>query len=106
MPPFYKGLSQGEMGLLIFVCILLTSIPGLWLAWVYQKAIFLTSAVIVGGAGAFVLPKGIMRKLTRMKSEHCHHYAAKRFHHWRHQERYIHETRRFATKRTFEGAVK
>lgn len=105
MPPFFKGLSQGEMGALILVCIILLSIPGAALALWFDMGIFLISALMLGLVGPFMLPKFVMRKLSRLKTHHCKHYAAKRIDHWRHSERYVTHTHRFATKRTLAEAL-
>ncbi len=105
MPPFYKGLSQGEMGLLVLVCMSILAVPGLALTLWYGKSLFIISALVLGLLSAFMLPRSMMRKLSRLKSHHCRHYASKRFHRWRHPERYILDTRRYATKRTHEEAA-
>ncbi|MFM2588241.1 hypothetical protein [Vibrio sp. TBV020] len=105
MPPFYKGLSQGEMGALVLVCMSLLSIPGIALALWFEMGIVLISALMLGIVGPFMLPKFLMRKLSRLKTHHCKHYAAKRIHHWRRRDCYITQTRRFATKRTMTEAL-
>lgn len=99
MPPFYKGLSMGEMGLLVLVCMSLTGLMGLALYAAFGAPLILFTALLLGALGAFALPKSLMRKLSRIKTHHCQHYASKRFECWFHPERYHLDTRRFACKR-------
>lgn len=99
MPPFYKGLSLGEMGLLVLVCMGVLGSLGLVLYLLYGAPLILFTSLLLGGLGAFALPKGVMRKLSRIKTHHCQHYASKRFDRWFHPERYHVETRRFACRR-------
>ncbi|WP_250132554.1 DUF3487 family protein, partial [Vibrio crassostreae] len=79
MPPFYKGLSMGEMGLLVLVCMSLTGLLGLALYAAFDAPLILFTAFLLGALGAFALPKSLMRKLSRIKTHHCQHYASKRF---------------------------
>ncbi|MEZ9749051.1 DUF3487 family protein [Vibrio sp. 10N.261.51.A1] len=99
MPPFYKGLSMGEMGLLVLVCMTLTGLLGLALYAAFGAPLILFTALLLGALGAFALPKSLMRKLSRIKTHHCQHYASKRFERWFHPERYHVDARRFACKR-------
>jgi len=102
MPPFYRGLSQGEIALLSLCGMVMLGAPGLLLALSTGHAIIFVSSFVLGALGVFLLPKGIARKLSRIKTRHCHYYAAKRIDRWLHASRYCLETRRFAPKRTGE----
>ncbi|MGI9949529.1 DUF3487 family protein [Vibrio hyugaensis] len=99
MPPFYKGLSLGEMGLLVLVCMSLTGLVGLALYVQFGLALIPLTALLIGAIGAFALPKGIMRKLSRIKTHHCQHYASKQFDRWLAKSRYHTQSRRFASRR-------
>ncbi|EJV0278461.1 DUF3487 family protein [Vibrio parahaemolyticus] len=99
MPPFYKGLSLGEMGLLVLVCMTALGSVGVALYAMYDAPLILFTSLLLGGLGAFALPKGVMRKLSRLKTHHCQHYASKRFDRWFHPERYHVDSRRFACRR-------
>lgn len=102
MPPFYKGLSQGDIALLSLCGMALLGAPGLLLAISTGYYILLVSSLVLGALGVFLLPKGAARKLSHFKTRHCHYYAAKRIDRWLHANRYLNETRRFAPKRTGE----
>nr|WP_299144534.1 DUF3487 family protein [uncultured Vibrio sp.] len=99
MPPFYKGLSMGEMGLLALVCTSISLAVGAALYGTFEAALILPTSALLGALGAFALPKGIMRKISRIKTRHCQHYASKRFERWLHPERYHVDSRRHAGKR-------
>ncbi len=99
MPPFYKGLSLGEMGLLMLVSTLVMALLGGVVYVLFGVSLVLISAPILGIMSAFAIPKSVMRKLSRLKTHHCSHYVSKRMHRWYHSERYHNETRRFACRR-------
>ena len=99
MPPFYKGLSLGEMGLLMLALTLVMSAFGVVMYVLFGVSLVLITAPILGIMSAFALPKSVMRKLSRLKTHHCPHYASKQLHRWYHAQHYHNETRRFACRR-------
>lgn len=98
-PPFYKGLSLAEMGLLMFALTLVIFALGLVLLALFDVSLVMVTSPILGIMAAFAIPKGVMQKFSRLKTHHCQHYAGKRLHHWLHSERYHTQTRRFACRR-------
>lgn len=99
MPPFYKGLSLGEMGLLMLALTLVISLLGLVVYALFDVSLVLITAPILGIMSAFTIPKSVMRKLSRLKTHHCAHYVSKQIHRWYHSQQYHNETRRFACRR-------
>ncbi len=100
MPPFYKGLSMGEMGLLVLVCTVPIAVLGAVLAWQYDSIMLLLTGLILGPLSAFGLPNAVMHKLSRLKTHHCQHYASLRWDRFCHHQRYQCHSERFANRRS------
>ena len=100
MPPFYKGLSLGEIGTLTVVNTVILGAIGFFIAIATGWWITLLSFLLLGLLSMAILPKGLIAPLTRIKARHCQYYLQKQFDRRMHAERYITESRRFATRRT------
>lgn len=100
MPPFYKGLSMGELGILTAINTLLMGIAGMGLFIFTGFWLILLSSLMVGLISVLLLPKALIRVLTRTKSTHCQHYFQKHFDRWYRSENYHIASRRFATRRS------
>ncbi|EGU42405.1 hypothetical protein VII00023_00515 [Vibrio ichthyoenteri ATCC 700023] len=100
MPPFYKGLSLGEIGVLTIVNTLILGVIGLFVAFITGWWIVFVSALLLGLLSMAILPKGLIAPLTRIKARHCQYYLQKQFDRRVNTERYTTQSRRFATRRT------
>lgn len=102
MPPFYKGLSLGEIGAITLFNTAILSVIGLGLALMTGWWICLLSFGVLGLMSMALMPKGLIAPLTRIKSRHCQYYLQKQFDRRVYAERYITDSRRSATRRTME----
>ncbi|RJX68669.1 DUF3487 family protein [Vibrio sinensis] len=100
MPPFYKGLSLGEIGVLTIVNTLILGVIGLFVAFITGWWMAFVSGLLLGVLSMAILPKGLMAPLTRIKAHHCQYYLQKKFDCWINAKHYITQSRRFATRRT------
>jgi conjugative transfer region protein (TIGR03750 family) len=103
MPPFYKGLSQGEMGLLALIGMTVLGLAGLMVSVMTGYPIIFVSGLLMGVMSVFALPNAWMRALGRLKTHHCQHYLAKQAHRRFHASDYLTQSRRFASKRSEES---
>ncbi|GLO64068.1 hypothetical protein MACH09_45760 [Vibrio sp. MACH09] len=100
MPPFYKGLSMGELGVLTTINTVLMSIVGIGLFMFTGYWLAFVSSLMIGLISVLLLPKALIRVLTRTKSAHCQHYFQKHFDRWYRNANYHISSRRFATRRS------
>ena len=102
MPPFYKGLSLGELGVLTLFNTSVLSVIGVALSLITGWWTCLLSALFIGMLSMALLPKGLIAPLTRIKTRHCQYYLQKHFDRRAYAKRYITDSRREATRRTME----
>lgn len=98
-PPFYKGLSLSEVGLLTtFNTLIMTGVgaglmalTGIGMLWVLS--------VFLGLVSVFAMPKVMINAITRAKRAHCQSYFEMKFDRFKHAKRYQTQSRKMATKR-------
>ncbi|MFA0175360.1 hypothetical protein AB4472_09375 [Vibrio lentus] len=98
-PPFYKGLTASELGLLMAICTTAMSVIGVPISLMTGWWLVALSAFFLGVMSPVILPKRLLLALAKRKERHCRFYFAKRWHHFYYPERYLLRSETMARKR-------